>query len=153
FFVEPIPALGICPAAECPKERIPQCTLRTLGPASAGLFLLEPVAAPREFSGFRDQSPVTQPRPLRWGLSLSRDRRDRGQNLVVGAQRGYRGQIMRGMTRKAKARVELAKLVVASARERAAVSVVSGRSAFTVLGSWAPELNEQRRSTPTLPRA
>jgi len=67
-----------------PKERIPQCTLRTLAPASAGLFLLEPVAARRELSCFRDQSPVTQPRPLRWGLSLSRDRRDRGQNLVVG---------------------------------------------------------------------
>src|SRR5215475_4724055 len=66
-----------------PKERIPQCTLRTLAPASAGLFLLEPVAARRELSCFRDQSPVTQPRP-RWGLSLSRDRRDRGQNLVVG---------------------------------------------------------------------
>jgi hypothetical protein len=53
-------------------------------PRFGGAFSLEPVAARRELSCFRDQSPVTPPRPLRWGLSLSRDRRDRGQNLVVG---------------------------------------------------------------------
>src|SRR5262249_25699474 len=137
---------GICPAAECPKERIPQCTLRTLGPASAGLFLLETVAARRELSCFRDQSPVTQPRPLWWGLSLSRDSRDRGQNLVVGWRpaRLYRGQIMRGMTRKAKARVELAKLVVASARERAAVAA-QRYAAHMARPMRAPSVRQRRR--------
>src|SRR5262245_65338741 len=76
----------------------------------------------------RAESPALEELPLtarQWVRHLKRDdegdgtflvRRfagDRGQNLVVGAQPGYRGQIMRGMTRKAKARVELAKVVVA----------------------------------------
>ena len=64
----------------------------------------------------------------------------------AGAQPGYRGQIMRGMTRKAKARVELAKLVVASARERAAVAA----QRYTAQPSMArpmraPSVRQRRR--------
>jgi hypothetical protein len=62
----------------------------------------------------------------------------------AGAQPGYRGQIMRGMTRKAKARVELAKLVVASARERAAVAA-QRYAAHMARPMRAPSVRQRRR--------
>jgi len=108
----------------------------SLGPASAGPFLSG--TNPRAANCFTAEptlprsKPVTQPRPLRWGLSLSRDRRDRGQSLVIGwSPADHWGQIMKRLTsaglfvspktaRKANVRLEHAKLVVASAREHAA---------------------------------
>ena len=78
----------------------------------------------------------------------SRDRRDRGQNLVVVGwpPGGDRGQIMKRLTSAQQARLERAKLVVVAARERAARTALRyAAQPSTMRPMRAPTVRHRRR--------